>query len=93
MLYNCRYGTQHFYFDCTYNCSQRCKAKQAHAICRSQSHNSQSNFKVLSTMNSLRVVRKVTSVAQRRNMSDIFETKNKIASVRKAFYTNTEAGE
>ncbi len=44
-------------------------------------------------MNSLRVVRKVTSVAQRRNMSDIFETKNKIASVRKAFYTNTEAGE
>ena len=65
--------------------------KQTQAFC-SQSHNSQSNFKVLSTMNSLRVVRKVTSVAQRRNMSDIFETKNKIASVRKTFYSNPEAG-
>lgn len=75
---------------CTYNCSSE-HCKQTQAFC-SQSHNPQSNFKVLSTMNSLRVVRKVTSVAQRRNMSDIFETKNKIASVRKTFYSNPEAG-
>ena len=44
-------------------------------------------------MNSLRVVRKVAAM-QRRNMtSDIFENKNKIAGVRKAFYSNPETGE